>query len=133
MRSFTADRLRPKWADLIVILLVLVVAAAIVLTLWPERGGSLTAVVKVDGVEVARQELGGLTDSVFLEVEGAEYPITVEFAPGKVRVYKTACPSRDCYATGWVDWAGGQIVCLPNRMVLALQGEKTGEIDAVAG
>lgn len=133
MRSFTADRLKPKWGDLIVVLLVLIAAAAVLLSLRPESGGRLTAVVRLDGVEVARRDLSGLEGSVFLEVEGAAYPITVEFAPGKVRIYETACPSRDCYATGWVDRAGGQIVCLPNRMVIALEGEKTSDIDAVAG
>lgn len=133
MRSFTADRLRPKWADLIVVFLLLAAVVALILVLRPEKGGELTAIIKVDGVEVARQNLEELEEPVFFDVEGVEYPITVEFAPGKVRIYKTACPSRDCYATGWVDWAGGQIVCLPNRIAIALQGEKTSDIDAIAG
>ena len=133
MRSFTADRLKPKWADLIVVLLLLVAVVALVLALRPEKGGELTAVVKVDGVEVARRNLEKLEDSEFYQVEGVEYPIEIEFAPGKVRIHKTACPSRDCYATGWVDWAGGQIVCLPNRIAIDLQGEKTSDIDAISG
>lgn len=133
MRSFTADRLKPKWADLVVVLLLIAGAGGLLLALRPEQGGDLTAVITVDGVEVARQDLTRLEEEWLLEVEGVEYPITVEFAPGKVRIHETACPSRDCYATGWVDWAGGQIVCLPNRMAITLAGEKTSDIDAIAG
>ena len=133
MKSFTADRLKPKWADLIVVALLLTAVVGLFLFLRPEKGGELTAVIKVDGVEVARRNLEKVTESVFFDIEGLEYPITLEFAPGKVRVYKTACPSRDCYATGWVDWAGGQIVCLPNRVAIALLGEKTSDIDAISG
>ena len=133
MRSFTADRLKPKWADLIVVVLLLAAVGGLFLFLRPEKGGELTAVIKVDGVEVARRNLEKISEPVFFDIEGLEYPITLEFAPGKVRVYKTACPSRDCYATGWVDWAGGQIVCLPNRVAIALLGEKTSDIDAISG
>ena len=133
MRSFAADRLKPKWADLIVAALILAAAGILLFLLMPETDGALTAVITVDGVEVARQDLDRLEETVLLEIEGVEYPITVEFAPGKVRIHETDCPSRDCYATGWVDWAGGQIVCLPNRLAIALQGEKTSDIDAITG
>lgn len=133
MRSFTADRLRPKWADLAVVLFVLLAAGGLLLAMRPEKGGTLTAVVTVDGAEVARQDLTALSDSVLLEIEGVKYPITVEFAPGMVRIHDTACPGGDCKASGWADSAGEQIVCLPNRLAVSVTGEKTSDIDAVSG
>lgn len=133
MRSFTVDRLRPKWADLLVAVFLITAALLLLLALRPEQGGQLTAIVTLDGVEILRQELDDLEEPVLVEIEGAEYPITVEFAPGKVRIHDTECPSRDCYATGWVDRSGGQIVCLPNRLAIAVKGEGPTDIDAVSG
>ena len=133
MRSFTADRLKPKWADLVVVALLVAAAAALLLVMRPETGGRLTAVVTLDGTEIARQELEGLDAPVLLEIEGAKHPITVEFSSGKVRIYETECPGGDCKATGWVERAGGQIVCLPNRVVISVEGDGPSDIDAVTG
>ena len=133
MRSFTADRLRPKWADLIVVVLLIAGAVVLMLALRPESGGDLTAVVTLEGTEIARQKLDGLEETILLPVEGTKYPITIQFDPGQVRVYHTDCPGGDCRATGWLSRAGGQIVCLPNRLVVSLVSSQASDIDAVTG
>ncbi len=133
MRSFAADRLRPKWADLLVLAALLAAAGALFLALLPGEGGRKTAVVTLDGTEVARQVLTGLTAPILLEVEGAEYPITIEFDDDRVRVAHTDCPSQDCARTGWVSRSGGQIICLPNRLAVTILGGADDGIDAVAG
>lgn len=133
MRSFTADRLKPRRADLLVVLLVLLSALALTLALRPREGGRLTAVVTVDGVEVARQDLTALTEPRLLELEGLAYPVTVEFAPGRARIRDSTCPGGDCQAAGWAERAGARIVCLPNRLIVALDGGGTDDVDAVTG
>ena len=67
-----------------------------------------------------------------MEVPGARYPITVEAERGRIRVAHSDCPSQDCVHTGWVSRSGGQIVCLPNRLVITVTGG-TAEADAVTG
>lgn len=133
MRSFPADRLRPKWADLLVLAVLLAAAGALALALRPQEGGRKTAVVTLDGVQVASQDLTGLSAPILLEVAQAPYPITIEFDAGRVRVAHTECPGGDCEHTGWVSRTGGQIICLPNRLAVTITGGASDGIDAVSG
>jgi hypothetical protein len=55
--------------------------------------------------------------------------VRVEVSVGRVRVAESNCPNRLCVRTGWVSRAGRTIVCVPNRVLVLLQGE-TGGIDA---
>lgn len=133
MRSFPADRLRPKWADLLVLAVLLTAAGALALALRPQEGGRGTAVVTLDGVRVASRDLTGLSAPVLLEVEGAPYPITIEFDAGRVRVAHTECPGGDCARAGWVSRGGEQILCLPNRLTVTVIGGADRGVDAVSG
>ena len=120
MRSSAADRTRPTLLDGLVVLAVLVAAGAILFAFRPKNGNFLTARIVLDN------------ELVTIEVPGAKYPITVEAEQGKIRVLHSDCPSQDCVHTGWVSRSGGQIVCLPNRLVITVTGG-TAEADAVTG
>lgn len=133
MKSFPADRLRPKWADLLVLAALLAAIWALALALRPQEGGRKMAVVTLDGVQMASQDLTGLASSVLLEVEGAPYPITIEFDTDRVRVAHTECPGGDCAHIGWVSRTGGQIICLPNRLAVTVTGGPSNDVDAVSG
>ena len=134
MSSFSAERLRPRWADGLVLALLLAAALLLLLALRPREGGRLTAVVTLNGEELFRQELDRLEEPVLMEVEGARYPITIEFEQGRARVAHTECPGKDCEHMGWVSRAGGQIVCLPNRLAVTLSGGAAGgAVDGVSG
>ena len=133
MRPSAADRRRPAWGDGLVALLVGLAAAALLFALRPESGNFLTASVVLEGETIATYDLSALTGPVELEVEGAAYPLTVRAEPGRICIAESSCPGRDCVHTGWVSRAGGQIVCLPNRLVISLTGSGSDEIDAVTG
>ena len=126
MRSSAADRTRPTLLD------VLVAAGAILFAFRPKNGNFLTARIVLDNELVAEISLSDLDEPVTIEVPGAKYPITVEAEQGKIRVLHSDCPSQDCVHTGWVSRSGGQIVCLPNRLVITVTGG-TAEADAVTG
>ena len=92
-----------------------------------EQTGELTVVISVDGQEVERCPLAELSDndSVYshngytLKV-GMSYPIY----PDKpcIRVVESDCPTQDCVHTGEIYRAGQSIVCLPARIIIALEG-----------
>ena len=132
MRSSAADRTRPTLLDGLVVLAVLAAAAAILFAFRPTGGNFLTARIVLDNEVVAELPLSTLTQPVALVGPGAEYPITVEAEPGRVRVLHSDCPSQDCVHTGWVSRSGGQIICLPNRLVITVTGG-TADADAVTG
>lgn len=118
--------------DGLVVLVVLVAAGAILFAFRPKAGNFLTARIVLDNELVAEIPLSDLDEPVTMEVPGAKYPITVEAEQGRVRVAHSDCPSQDCVHTGWVSRSGGQIVCLPNRLVITVTGG-TAEADAVTG
>ncbi|WP_295615829.1 NusG domain II-containing protein [uncultured Intestinimonas sp.] len=133
MRSSAADRARPTLWDGAVVLLLLLAAGAVLLFALPRESGPLTAVVVLDGREVARYALDDVEAPTVIEVPGAPYPISLELQPGRIRVAHSDCPSQDCVRTGWASRAGAQIVCLPNRLVVSLSGGGAPAYDAVSG
>lgn len=132
MRSSAADRVRPTPLDALVALAALAAAAAILFAFRPKSGNFLTARIVLDNELVAELPLSALSETVTLDVPGARYPITVEAEQGRVRVSHSACPSQDCVHTGWVSRSGGQIICLPNRLVITVTGGGA-DADAVTG
>lgn len=58
-------------------------------------------------------------------------PVTVEVVPGKgIHIADTNCPRKTCRHQGWARRPGETIVCLPNRLVIEIEGEEGG-YDAV--
>lgn len=98
----------------------------------PRRADVLSAVVRVDGREVARVRVDGPA-LARKEVRIRNGTATVEFGQGKVRMLPLPtdiCPNGICWKTGWISRAGQSIVCVPNRATVTLEGG-TGEIDSV--
>lgn len=58
---------------------------------------------------------------------------TIEMRDGAVRLVPTAeysCPERICIRTGWIRRPGEAIICVPNKLVVRIEGREDG-IDAV--
>lgn len=125
-------RAQLAWGDLAVVLAVLVLAAASAAVALPDRAGEeLTAVVTLDGEKVFSRPLAELAEPAELPVEGP-FPLTLELSAEGVRVVESSCPGEDCRHTGTISAAGEQIVCLPGRLVAAIEGASPS-YDAVLG
>lgn len=90
--------------------------------------------VEVDGRLVARLSL---RESGERWVTGRYGDMLIETAPGRVRVKdeRPLCPRRICLSTGWIDRPGVPIVCVPNHLVVRIEGgaaPEEGGYDAVA-
>lgn len=133
MKSSAAERTRPTVWDGVVALAVLAAAGVILFLFRPQGGNFLTARIVLDNRLVSELPLSQLTEPVTLDVPGAQYPIAVEADTGRVRIAHSGCPGQDCVHTGWVSRSGGQIVCLPNRLVISVAGSGSPEVDAVTG
>lgn len=125
------EKQKPVWGDGVVALLILAVAV-LILVILPSRGGDkLTAVVMVDGEQIWTCPLAGVNQPMVYTVEG-DFPLTLEVSSTGVRVAEAFCRGEDCRHTGAISSAGQQIVCLPNRTVVTLQGDNPS-FDAVVG
>ena len=124
---------RPTVWDLAVAGAVVIAAGVLLFFLRPEGGNFLSASIVLDGETIAQYELDKLSEPVFLDLDGAAYPLTIEIQPGRIRIAESSCPGQDCVHTGWASQAGQQIICLPNRLVISLTGTSRDDIDAVTG
>ena len=58
----------------------------------------------------------------------------IEVKNGRVRMVemsKELCPNNICSDTGWIDKTYQSIVCLPNRIIVTIDGGKSDEIDVI--
>lgn len=118
--------------------LVIALALALCVLIWagfyliPRDSGVVTAVVRVDGKEVARMTASGEV----LSQKDVTLPggvATIEYGQGKVRVMPLSdhiCPNGICWKTGWISRSGQSIVCVPNHMTITLEGTPGG-VDSV--
>ena len=87
-----------------------------------------TAVVEVDGVTICRLDLSVDRHQT---VSGPLGETDVQVQDGRVRVAESPCPHRICVRSGWVTRAGDMIVCVPNRVIVRVEGEgEAGQMDA---
>jgi hypothetical protein len=72
-----------------------------------------------------------LSEDRTVSVDGPEGKSVVEIRRSRVRIIDSPCRNRLCIQQGWV--TSGAIVCLPNRVVVTIQGRDTdhGVFDAV--
>lgn len=135
LKSSAADRLRPTVWDGLIVLVILAAAGLLFAGLLPrQQGGPLTVRITLDGEEIGVYALDQAEEGQRVTIDQAPYPMTLELSSRGVRVAETTCPHGDCAAAGWIDRAGEQIVCLPNRIIISLEGEEEpSDIDVVIG
>lgn len=108
----------------------LILAAGLCLwTFWPKTAGN-TALVTVDGNQVAELPLG---EDTALEIDGyGDFSLTVVVEKGKCYVEDSTCPDLICQNHVPISGSGEEIVCLPGRVVVEITGEEAA-VDAFVG
>jgi hypothetical protein len=92
------------------------------------RGAAASARLRHGGKVLAELPLDRAAKRTYSFESG---PITVEVVPGQgIRVLESKCPVKVCVHAGWAHKAGETIVCLPNRLLIEVEGEGR-EYDAV--
>jgi len=112
--------------------IVLTVAVWVGFRILARNQDNLVAVVVVSGEEVLRLPVGGTSMSQ-ATIHAPRGDITIEYGQGKVRVLPldhSVCPNEICWRTGWIKAPGQSIVCVPNQLVITLEGA-TPEIDFI--
>lgn len=103
--------------------LVLALALLSGFSLWVvvdrEPGGQ---VVIYRGEEVAY--VGPLSHDRLLNIHGPLGDTRVEIEAGRVRVLRSPCPRKICISLGQVWKSGDLLACVPNRVVVRIEGEE---------
>lgn len=115
--------------DILAILLVVVLAAAVMAAYIPGKNAPGNSVVQIwqDG-KLVRES--ALETQARIEVRG-EYLNVVTIEEGRVSISESDCPGADCVHSGWISEPGRSIVCLPNRVEVRITG--ASEVDFAVG
>jgi hypothetical protein len=111
---------------------VILTAVALVVVSWivMHRTRGTVAVVRVDSKVVATVDLT-LREPQTLRITGMLGPLVIATdGKGSIRVVESTCPDQICVHTVPARSPGDQIICVPNRMVITIEGKGTG-IDAL--
>lgn len=90
------------------------------------------AIIEVNGELYQKISLGKDGPNLKIKVAGPLGETEVEVAENKVRINESPCPDKDCIYQGWIEKPGQVLVCLPNRVVVKIEGKNqiTNDVDA---
>ncbi|TYP57621.1 NusG domain II-containing protein [Thermosediminibacter litoriperuensis] len=124
-----------KRGDKILIASILLFAVAIFtgFQIYGFSGGRTYAVIEVDGRQYQKISLGSDGPKLQLKVPGVQGELILEIDRDRVRVVSADCPDKDCVRQGWASRPGQMLVCLPNRVVVKIESDRSsGELDGVS-
>ena len=121
-------KIRP--GDIIITLVVAAVAVVLLLSALPGSTDNLVAVITVNGEEAERIELSADMQPKVVNLEDVGVTITAQ--GGEVAFTYSDCPDQTCVHTGWLSKAGDIAVCIPNEVVVKIEGVSDSDIDVVA-
>ena len=95
-------------------------------------GGSVVSIYQ-NGTCIDRVDLSKVTEGYTIDVSGVVTNI-IAIEPGRVCVMEATCADRFCVRQGWISNSVIPIVCLPNALVIQLEGGPSNaeEIDAIS-
>jgi hypothetical protein len=71
-----------------------------------------------------------LAEDTEVEIQGASGTVVVRVADRRVCVVTSDCPDHTCMKTGYIGSGGSVVACVPNRVVVSVEGGSDGEYDA---
>ena len=72
-----------------------------------------------------------LSDNQDVLISGANGEILIRIKETKVRVLHSKCPEKICVYTGWIRNRGEFIVCVPNKVVVKINGAKEDHFNVI--
>lgn len=115
------------WGDRILVVALLLVGTAGVFLVPPAPRGA-TASVRVTGREVARLSL---SEANRVTVSGPFGATEIEVRERAVRVVGAPCRGKACIRMGGASRSGQVIVCVPNEVVIEVEGADPDGFDAI--
>jgi len=104
----------------IVVVAVIVICSLLITWLFAYDGAKY-AVVYVDGNEYGRYSLNK-DEKQIIEISSSFGRNVIEIEKGKVLVLETTCPDKTEINAGAISKSGQSLVCLPNRLVISIEG-----------
>ncbi len=75
-------------------------------------------------VDKEKEYIYPLTEDRVLGIKGKIGITKMLIKDGRVRVIEAPCPLRLCMRRGWIRNKGEQIICVPNKVLIRIEGEQ---------
>ena len=111
--------------DILLIIAILILAGGVWGYTLCTRNAGGEAVVTVDGEELLRVPLSE-PHTYIRQDQSGEVLNTVVVRDGRVCVESANCPDQICVRTGWIQYDGQMIVCLPHKLIVTVVGGADG-------
>lgn len=118
-----------KKADILLFILIIVFGLVISFGPLAKHAGGTTVKVTLDGDTYGIYSLSE-DQEITVEKDGHVNVIAIE--GGTVHMQSASCKNQVCVEHGSISLTGDSIVCLPNRVVVEIEG-KGGEADVISG
>jgi hypothetical protein len=82
----------------------------------------LRVIIEAEGKVVKDIALNKLNPGTDFSVEGPLGYSILEVGQDRVRLRESPCPDHICLHMGWISQAGEIIVCLPNKVIIRIEG-----------
>ncbi len=117
-------RLKPKPGDYLILVLVIAAALMMMILTYQQETTRKIAVIVQDGEIIKRIDLNEIDKPLVIAYEG-EYPGIIEAENGRIRFLEADCPDKVCVRTGWISRNGQIAVCLPDNIMIKIEGSET--------
>jgi len=96
----------------------------------PSASAGSYAIIATAGQPELRKSL---REEGTFSVHGPLGVTVIEIAGGSIHISDSVCPQKLCLRQGWVRRVGEIIVCVPNRVSIWIEGQRTNPFDAITG
>lgn len=111
-----------RWGDLVLIGLIIVASIAVVPMLRAYDAGRATQALVFVGKDLVAQL--DLREDRRLTVTGPLGETEIEVRDGRVRVVRSPGWWQLCVKRGWISQPGEALICLPNRVIVEIPGQR---------
>lgn len=122
---------RPPFRPIDAIIILAVAAFAVILgmRIYGNRGETVRLVIEAP----SGKWIYGLDTDRTVEIPGSAGNTVVRIADGEARITESACPNKTCVAAHAISKKGEWNACLPNQVIIRVEGDgmKEDGLDAV--
>ena len=108
------------WIVIIVCILAISIAGSV--AFFSMRAGGTVANIYQDGICVRSIDLSLVISAYRFELTGPAGTNHILVEPGRICVEAADCPDKVCVHQGWISDSVAPIVCLPNKLVIRVEG-----------
>lgn len=117
-----------KKADIVLLIVLVLVGLASAAYVAMSQTGGDTVIIEQNGDMYGKYSL---FEDATITIEGKDSKNIVTISGGEVTMSESTCKNQVCVRHGAITAAGESIICLPNRVVVRIEG-KGGGYDAVS-